>query len=205
MADEIIVSSMFWRVCKLSNNAEKKNEKLNPKESNYGLTHSGLLAFENRYEEAQRIAAEKKADRALGRKKKTAFDAEPNPFMQQAMDQRQMVIERLEKGFVHPFTKEVAGRIRKPFKEHGLRSENNPVLKLFVSMVPKGGKARASNDKALLSVQSPSKLLTLDYPYIELNKEFLGALRIDCDGVFRSPEHVLYELEELGCEPNTAC
>lgn len=181
----------------MSNNAEKKNEKLKPKKSNYGLTHSGLIAFESRYEEAQRIAAEKKADRELGRKKKTAFDAEPNPFMQQAMDQRQMVIERLEKGFVHPFTKEVAGRIRKPFKEHGLRSENNPVLKLFVSMVPKGGKARASNDKALLSVQSSSKLLTLDYPYIELNKEFLGALRIDCDGVFRSPEHVLYELEQL--------
>ena len=56
-------------------------------------------------------------------------------------------------------------------------------MKLFVTLVPKGGRARASNDKATLDVQSRSKLLTLDYPYIELNKEFLGAIRIDCDGV----------------------
>jgi hypothetical protein len=197
IANNIIVGSNFRKACKMTKNKNVKNEKSNPKKSNKGLVHSRLIAFESRYEEAQRIAAEKKADRELGMKKKTAFDAEPNPFLQKALDQQQMIKERLEQGFIHPFTKEVAGRMRKPFIEHGLRSPNNPVLKLFVSMVPKGGKARASNDKALLSVQSSSKLLTLDYPYIELNKTFLGALRIDCDGVFRSPDHVLYELEQL--------
>jgi hypothetical protein len=161
-ANNITVGFKFRKACKMTKNMNVKNEKFNPKKSNDDLIHSGLIAFENRYEEAQRKAAEQKADRELGRKKKTTFEPEQNPFPQQALDQRDMIKERLEHGFVHPFTKEIAGRMRKPFKEAGLRSEKNPILKLFVSMVPKGGKARASNDKALLSVQSSSKLLTLD-------------------------------------------
>ncbi|MXN51449.1 hypothetical protein GR158_10000 [Shinella sp. AETb1-6] len=158
-----------------------------------------LLGFETRYAEARRKAAEAKMKRKAASKPSRIVAGEPdtNRARQEAIELRRAVQRRLEEGFELPFGKQVAGRWRDPFTEEGLRSEDNTVLKLFVSMVPKGGTARASNDKAMLAVQTRSKLLTLDYPYIELNKTFLGALRIDCDGVFVSPEHLLYALEEL--------
>ncbi len=158
-----------------------------------------LLGFETRYAEARRKAAEARMKRKSASMPSRIDAGEPdtNRFRQEAIDLRRTVQRRLEEGFELPFGKQVAGRWRDPFTEEGLRSEENPILKLFVSLVPKGGAARASNDKATLAVQTRSKLLTLDYPYIELNKAFLGALRIDCDGVFVSPEHLLYALEEL--------
>jgi len=161
------------------------------------VTDCGLLAFESRYAEAQRKRAEKKAKKQAKPKSPDKPKPETNRYQIEADELRRMVHERLENGYVLPFPMEIAGRYRQPFTEPGLRSEDNPVLKLFVSLVPVGGKARASNDKARLEVQSRSKLLTLDYPYIELNKEFLGAIRIDCDGVFQSPDHLLHELELL--------
>lgn len=158
-----------------------------------------LLGFETRYAEARRKAAEVKMKRKTASVPSRLVEDEPdtNRFRQEAIELRRAVQRRLEEGFELPFGKHVAGRWRDPFTEEGLRSEDNPTLKLFVSLVPKGGAARASNDKAMLAVQTRSKLLTLDYPYIELNKSFLGALRIDCDGVFVSPEHLLLALEVL--------
>lgn len=75
-----------------------------------------------------------------------------------------------------------------------MRSEENVALKYFVSLVPRRGRARASWDKANLAVQCREKVLTLDYPYIELNKEFLAALRVDCDGIFSTPDACVMEL-----------
>ncbi|WP_312809285.1 hypothetical protein [Agrobacterium cavarae] len=62
--------------------------------------------------------------------------------------------------------------------------------------MPKGSRARASWDKAHLENQCPQKILTLDYPYIELNREFMAALRVDCDGVFLTPAACLAALTE---------
>lgn len=172
------------------------------------VTDCGLLAFETRYAEAQRKRAEKKAKTQAKPKSQSKPKTEINRYQIEAAELRRMVHERLENGYELPFPMEIAGRYRQPFVEPGLRSEDNSILKLFVSMVPVGGKARASNDKARLEIQSHSKLLTLDYPYIELNKEFFGAIRIDCDGVFQSPDHLLYELEllvkagEIPCLPH---
>ncbi|MDG3574771.1 hypothetical protein P7F60_00100 [Rhizobium sp. YJ-22] len=166
---------------------------------NPDLAGHPLLGFETRYAEARRKAAEAKMKRKSASVPSRIVAGEPdtNRVRQAAIELRRAVQRRLEEGFELPFGKHVAGRWRDPFTEEGLRSEDNPILKLFVTLVPKGGKARASNDKATLAVQTQSKLLTLDYPYIELNKAFLGALRIDCDGVFVSPDHLLYALEEL--------
>jgi len=161
------------------------------------VTDCALLAFETRYAEAQRKRAEKKAKRQAKPKSPDKSKSETNRYLIEAAELRRMVHERLENGYELPFPMEIAGRYRQPFVEPGLRSEDNPILKLFVSLVPVGGKARASNNKAMLEIQSRSKLLTLDYPYIELNKVFLGAIRIDCDGVFQSPDHLLHELELL--------
>lgn len=161
------------------------------------VTDCALLAFETRYAEAQRERADEKAKKQAKPKSPDKPKPETNRYQIEADELRRLVHERLENGYVLPFPMELAGRYRQPFTEPGLRSADNPVLKLFVSLVPVGGKARASNDKARLEVQSRSKLLTLDYPYIELNKAFLGAIRIDCDGVFQTPDHLLHELELL--------
>lgn len=174
---------------------------------NPDLAGHPLLGFETRYAEARRKAAEARMKRKTASMPSRSVAGEPdtNRFRQEAIDLRRAVRRRLEEGFELPFGKHVAGRWRDPFAEEGLRSEDNPILKLFVTLVPKGGKARASNDKATLAVQTQSKLLTLDYPYIELNKAFLGALRIDCDGVFASPEHLLHRLAELVREGKIPC
>ncbi|WP_313196582.1 hypothetical protein [Shinella zoogloeoides] len=171
------------------------------------LAGQPLLGFETRYGEVQRKAAEVKAKRKTGGKDREAIDPDSDAarFRQEAIELRLAVRDRLENGYVLPFGQNIAGRWRRAFVEEGLRSEDNPILKLFVTLVPKGGRARASNDKATLDVQSRSKLLTLDYPYIELNKEFLGAIRIDCDGVFASPEALLLALEELVREGKIPC
>ncbi|TAV30635.1 hypothetical protein [Rhizobium ruizarguesonis] len=148
-----------------------------------------MSGFESRYEEAQRRKRAVMENRGRS-------DGEFNDFALAASEQKNLVRKRLEEGFEHPFEREIGGRVRQPFKEMGLRSEDDAVLKYFVTLVPKGGKARASDDKANLAVQCKSKLLTLDYPYIELNREFMAALRVDCDGVFQTPEACLFLLTE---------
>ncbi len=132
-------------------------------------------------------------------------DGEFNEFALVACEQKHLVRKRLEEGFQHPFEREVGGRVRQPFREMGLRSEDDAVLKYFVTLVPKGGKARASDNKANLAVQCKSKLLTLDYPYIELNREFLAALRVDCDGVFHTPEACLFLLTDAVRDGHIPC
>lgn len=87
----------------------------------------------------------------------------------------------------------------------GLRSEYNTVLKYFVSLVPKGSRARASWDKAHLENQCPQKILTLDFPYIELNREFMAALRVDCDGIFSTPAACIAALTEKVSDGRIPC
>lgn len=157
-----------------------------------------MSGFESRYEEAQRRNRAAKENR--GR-----IDGEFNEFALAGSEQKKLVRKRLEEGFEHPFEREIGGRVRQPFKEMGLRSEDDAVLKYFVTLVPKGGKARASDDKANLGVQCKSKLLTLDYPYIELKREFMAALRVDCDGVFHTPEACLFLLSEAVRDGRIPC
>jgi hypothetical protein len=120
-------------------------------------------------------------------------------FAEIAACQRQSVKERLENGFRHWFPMDVGGRRRTPFTEQGLRSEtlNSVAARYFVTCVHKGGALRASMDKATLGVQSLSKLLSLDYPYIEANRKVMSVMRIDCDRVFDSPGQCLAALREL--------
>lgn len=157
-----------------------------------------MSGFESRYEEAQRRKRE-------AQENPYKRGQEYSEFALIASEQKNLAKQRLEKGFELPFPREVGGRVRQPFKEMGLRSEDNPVLKYFVTLVPKGGKARASDDKATLAIQTRSKMLTLDYAYIELNREFLAALRVDCDGVFHTPGSALYLLAEAVREGRIPC
>ena len=123
-----------------------------------------------------------------------AFDL-TNPFHVRAAEERRMIRKRVLEGYILPFAREIGGRVRRPFTEHGLRSTNNPILKLFVSRVPRKGKARASDNKADLYVPYFSKLLTLDCAYIEGTKDFLSFIRLDCDAVFTSAVACLQSLQ----------
>ncbi len=146
-----------------------------------------MAGFETRYTEAQR-----QASRGTSRRTKNTT----NEFAIRNAGQKDLVRKRITEGYELPFGRDVGGRYREPFREDGLRSEENVVLKYFVSLVPRRGRARASWDKATLGVQCRDKVLTLDYPYIELNKDFMAALRVDCDGVFPTGDACIFELLE---------
>lgn len=113
--------------------------------------------------------------------------------------EREAVKERLKNGFRHHFAMKVGRRHREPFTELGLRSEifGSVAARYFVSCLPRRGRLRGSMDKGSLAVQARSKLLSLDYPWIEANKKVMSVIRIDCDRVFASPGQCLVELGEL--------
>ncbi|MGE7368307.1 hypothetical protein ACQKKX_04450 [Neorhizobium sp. NPDC001467] len=153
-------------------------------------TTDWLVDFCHRYDQNRRSRDEVADLKA----RSTQFDV-TNPFHVRAADEKRMIRERVEEGYILPFAREIAGSVRQPFVEVGLRSVNNPILKLFVTRLPRKGKVRASDNKADLYVPYWSKLLTLDCAYIEGNKEFLSFIRIDCDAVFTSSEACLAALQ----------
>jgi hypothetical protein len=153
-------------------------------------TPDWLVDFSHRYD-ANRRSRDEVADLKT---RSSTFDI-TNPFHVRSADEKRMIRERVEVGYVLPFAREIGGRVRQPFSEIGLRSANNPILKLFVTRVPRKGKARASDNKADLYVPYFSKLLTLDCAYIEGTKELLTFIRLDCDAVFSSSEACLKALQ----------
>ncbi|PYE29060.1 hypothetical protein C8J32_101923 [Rhizobium sp. PP-CC-3A-592] len=166
-----------------------------------------MTGFETRYEEAQRLTRRerlRKAEQRDNRAERTT-DYDTAFFARQAAEQRELVRKRLSRGYIQSGERHIGGRWRSGVHEMGLRSEDNAVLKYFVTLVPKGSRARASWDKANLDVQCPQKILTLDYPYIELNREFMAALRVDCDGVFLSPAACLAALTEQVRDGRVPC
>lgn len=167
-----------------------------------------MAGFETRYAEAQRLASReriRKAEQRDRRRDGGRFDADAAAFARRNAEQHELVHERLTEGFIQRGDRQIGGRWRFSVREMGLRSEGNAVLQYFVTLVPKGGRARASWDKANLAVQCRQKILTLDYPYIELNREFLAALRVDCDGIFVSPESCVALLLEIVRDGGIPC
>lgn len=160
-------------------------------ETNLTTTTDWLVDFCHRYDQNRRTRDEVADLKA----RSTQFDV-TNPFHVRAAEEKRMIRERVEDGYVLPFAREIAGRIRQPFSERGLRSVGNPILKLFVSRLPRKGKVRASDNKADLYVPYWSKLLTLDCAYIEGTKEFLSFIRLDCDAVFTSADACVAALQE---------
>lgn len=154
-------------------------------------TTAWLVDFAHRYDRNRRSRDEVADLKA----RSTKFDI-TNPFHVRAAEEKRMIRDRVDEGYVLPFARELAGRVRQPFSERGLRSVGNPILKLFVSRLPRKGKVRASDNKADLYVPYFSKLLTLDCPYIEGTKEFLSFIRLDCDAVFSSAEACIRALQD---------
>lgn len=163
-------------------------------------TSDWLVAFCHRYDKTRKS----RDDVTTRKSRRTKFNI-MNRFHVRAAEEKRMRLERVRDGYVFPFAREIAGRVRQPFVEKGLRTLGNPILKLFVAQIPRGGKARASDNKSELYVPYWSKMLTLDCPYIEGNKKFLSFIRLDCDAVFTSAEAcvvVLQERVEAGAIPH---
>lgn len=180
-----------------------------------------MTTFLSRYEEAQDLALRARRERESGKPggRRAAGQEMPGPlfetpeerlrreyredrrkhFAEIAAFEREAVKERIESGFRHRFGMNVGGRWREPFVEPGLRSEtlNSIAARYFVACVPAAGSLRSSMDKATLDVQTRSKLLSLDFPWIEANKKVMSVIRIDCDRVFASPGDCLAELCDL--------
>ncbi len=148
-----------------------------------------LIKFCHSYDQSRR--KHKKESRRTSR----TFDP-TNLWQMRAMDEHRIKRDRIENGYVNAFPREIAGRVRGVFREHGLRSVDNPILKLFVSRLPRGGRLRAAENKAELSVPFWSKLLTLDCPYIEGSRRSLSFIRLDCDAVFRSADACVAALSD---------
>ncbi|MDK4739418.1 hypothetical protein PH547_11090 [Rhizobium sp. CNPSo 3464] len=166
-----------------------------------------LDGFEDRYEEAQRLASRERIRKAEERDRRDSriSDWDQAIFARQAAEQREVVRQRLRRGYIQSGERQIGGRWRSGVTEMGLRSEDNAVLKYFVTLVPKRSSARASWDKAHLENQCPQKILTLDYPYIELNRAFMAALRVDCDGIFSTPAACLAALTEKVSDARIPC
>ncbi|MBP0439896.1 hypothetical protein [Tianweitania sediminis] len=148
---------------------DHRREKRRPKDRKRRVMPEGLTAAEEhawRQKEALRI-------------ENASFFAEDSRF------QAGLIRERLEDGFRMRSGRVVCGRWREGVHEKGLRSNSLGLPgKMFVAACRRGGNLRMSWDKANLGYESRSKLLSLDAPYYEANKEFLGFWRIDVDGTW---------------------
>lgn len=120
-------------------------------------------------------------------------------FVENARFEAGLVEERLREGFHMRFARKVYGRWREDVREKGpLRSARFGLPgQMLVAACPKGGDLRMSWDKANLGVESRSKLLSLDLPYLEGNKTFLAFWRIDLDGTWPSVGAFKSEVYEL--------
>lgn len=130
-------------------------------------------------------------------------------FHQRYKDQQELVKERLEFGYRRRGYKELSGHQVGPVREEGLRSETlkSKAGELFVAAVPRKQDLRSNWGKGTLE-RLHQKLFSLDEPYVEGNRKFLGFLRIDTDRIWASVEEccLFYRLlardGKIACEPH---
>ncbi|PWU76509.1 hypothetical protein DK867_04465 [Ochrobactrum sp. POC9] len=130
-------------------------------------------------------------------------------FKQRHKDQQALVKERLELGYRRRGFKELSGHQVGPVHEEGLRSETlkSEAAKMFVASVPRAHDLRSNWGKGTLE-KLRQKIFSLDEPYVEGNRRFLGFLRIDTDRVWNSVEECrsFYRLlahdGKVACEPH---
>ncbi len=162
-------------------------------------------------EDAERAARQKSADRARklsarGRRKSKPLSYDAEFFARRARDTADLIRLRLEKGYRRFGDKKLSGYYVGPVHEMGLRSVtlNSLAAELFPALVPSAKKLRTSWGKTELETLG-TKLFSLDEPYIEGNREFLGFIRIDTDRVWRSPEECRSFYEGLVSDGKIAC
>lgn len=167
-------------------------------------------AFMKRFEESQMLAVIKKSKK-MARKNPSdkPLTDEQRYFAEVAKANRELMKERLTKGYSRHFIKQLCGHYMPPVSETGLRSDtlNSVAAKLFVAATPKGKQLRTNWGKdSLLTIGI--KLFALDEPYVEGNRKFLSFIRIDTDRIWDSPEQCqdffrqLSKDGKISCEPH---
>lgn len=129
---------------------------------------------------------------------------ETRTFIDRAHRRRELIRDRLTYGFVFRGG-EVAGRLRAPFREAGLRSDESHVLRRIVHAAPRTSRLQSGRSKEVMA-GTDAKIFGLDEPYIVLNGEVRSVFRIDLDHVFPCWDALRYELERLPlpCLPHVA-
>ena len=134
-------------------------------------------------------------------------------FVARIVEQKAMVRARLRDGFRHvDWGQVIVGRTYASFVERGLRSNGLGLSgRLFVRGCRKAKHLRGGNDKAITQPLGPSKILSLDAPYIEGNRVMISLLRIDLDLIFPSRQHAVAAIGDvvnsgyLPCMPHLIC
>jgi hypothetical protein len=162
-------------------------------------------------EDAVRATRQKSADRAKklsarGRRKSKPASCDAEFFTRRARDTADLIRLRLEKGYRRFGDRKLSGHYVGPKHEMGLRSEtlDSMAAELFPALVPSAKKLRTSWGKTELE-RLGTKLFSLDEPYIEGNREFLGFIRIDTDRVWRSTGECRSYYENLVADGRIAC
>lgn len=125
---------------------------------------------------------------------------------EEARSERELVRRRMKHGFVSAEAVEVGGRVRAPFRQKGLKSDTlGKAGKLFVRGCRKGRALRSANEKGFIMNQHRSKLLSLDYAWVEGNREMVSLIRIDLDRFFESFEHLRDSIQRLVNEGRIPC
>jgi hypothetical protein len=79
-----------------------------------------------------------------------------------------------------------------------------PILKLFVTKVPRASRLLTGHDKSFVA-RTDSKILALDCAYIDVNKSMRGVLRVELDWIFGSWRDVSAACQNAGIpQPSVA-
>ncbi|MCC4240926.1 replication initiation protein [Thalassospira povalilytica] len=115
--------------------------------------------------------------------------ADPRTSFQRVSDQH-AVANRMTNGLVWTGGY-FSGQYYKPAFEYvGLKSDENPLFKLFITKTNRAfAGLQSGRDKDVVE-DATEKLLALDEPYITVNGDMRGVIRIDLDCVFDSIEHM---------------
>lgn len=148
------------------------------------------VIFMKKYEEQQMLSAIKKAKKQARKKHSDKpLTDEARYHIENAKFNRELINDRLTKGYSRKAIKQLSGYYVAPVHEEGLRSNtlNSVAARLFVAATPKGKYLRSNWGKESLQTIG-IKLFALDEPYVEGNRKFLSFIRIDTDRVWNSPE-----------------
>lgn len=117
---------------------------------------------------------------------------------EKAVSEREQVKRRMTVGFESHNPVEIGGRVRGPLYEKGLRSDRlGKAGKLFVRGCRKARFLRTANEKGFITVQHGRKVLSLDYAWVEGNREMVSLIRVDLDRCFLSFDDLRARLQDL--------
>ena len=158
-----------------------------------------MSRFEHRYDQKSRTKAEARTARrarniAIGLRHDYHDNPDPAPPTQIPGGFGHTCMHKLVKDrLLHGFRWRggpVAGNaryLRAAFHEHGLVSDQHPILKLFVTKLRRARNLYIGDSKSE-RFTSDSKLLALDAAYVEDNRVMCGVLRIELDHVVSAAE-----------------